>query len=642
VSQTHEIKGVQTVPKHKLNEILGCQECSDNLERVGKKFRRVNADSRGKPYQPWPWITAEEMYDSCNDHLEELLDIDERLASVLVRGDYSILDIGTAQSVRAKRESLDLPDPLKDELFVECVNRICVEMIRGVEEGLETKEKADAYSPYATFKLNSNRGPGMKCAAQDEGNNALRSEFLPGARKSPDGLYFRAFEVNPIVMAVRRSVAGGSVESGVFRNKLRDSFIHNSTTGDVVHLAKHSEPDDGYQGLRVRLINNVPMVSNVPLMVCNAILMEFLTPQMKTIYKTTPHELIDWGLGGIVACTDFSAFEMTITGQLRQHIWERIYSERAKAVAEHIDRLPIVGAYCSIIDDEEKTIYWQIDRYNNKDLAEEFSQLLSGTGDTALIGKVVGLASQIRHLILAMDSSVDEIFKIREDGTSIVSDSCRNTGDDAVINFSKIYEDESKVKALAIAYAKSLEGKDRLFDLTLEDPKKYIGMIFAYETGVDPITAKTISVSNDLVSMFTNKIMPEQTASSPIRGDHHIGLAGSYHAYKDTLTRGQAMDAEEFDEYFTLLLEVIRAPFDIPELLELAKKREAELLENPDASVAQIAANLLGLKSVSELDYLVDKEDALEKLPADIRDQLWLPIPADLCQGASNFLNLKF
>jgi hypothetical protein len=45
---------------------------------------------------------------------------------------------------------------------------------------------------------------------------------------------------------------------------------------------------------------------------------------------------------------------------------------------------------------------------------------------------------------------------------------------------------------------------------------------------------------------------------------------------------------------------------------------------------------------VSELDYLVDKEDALEKLPANIRDQLWLPIPADLCRGAGNFLNLNF
>jgi hypothetical protein len=285
------------------------------------------------------------MYDSCNEHIDQLLEIDERLVTTLVRGDYSIQNIGIVKSSTAVREKLDLPDAMKDDLFVACLDRITKELCDGVRDNIPDGIDPKEFAVYLTWRKNANRGPGMKCAAQEDANKAARA-FLKEAAASPEGLFFRAFEINPIVMAVRRQFAGGALNShGVFVSKCRPSVYHPDPMVNSVILGMENEPDDGCYGLRIRLINNVPMVSNAAMMIPNAIFMETLSKQLKQVWKTTPHELIDWGLGGIVHCTDFSGFENTITPEMREYIWSRIYAPQMIKVAKHIDRLPMVGAY---------------------------------------------------------------------------------------------------------------------------------------------------------------------------------------------------------------------------------------------------------------------------------------------------------
>jgi len=632
-----KVEGPQTHPFHRMSSFVG-DECANNLQKIGNRMRRKIE------YSPWHWSGAEQMHQSVNDNMEELLQIDERLISLDVRGDYCIQDVGIIQPTEVKRKALGLPDVMQNERFVRCLDLIVDNLLLGVKQAADTAGGPEHINTYLTYKLMSSRGHGLDCVRGEEGAAVMRDQVIPSFLASPDGLFKHEKEIFWIIMGVRRQVSGMVLDdASMWNNKLREAALFSQIGDSHVTMGMQSEPDDGFMGLRVRLMNMIPMLLNGPLMVMNAIVFDNLTEKMTAIFKSTPHSLRDWGTDGMIHCTDFSQFEFTQQRSMRHYIADRMYGARTATLAKHIDTLPITGAYSTQMSGKAETVYWTIDRQIAA-LAEQFSPLNSGTGDTSSMGKVVGAATQLFHTSIALNKDPEEIMGgVSASADCIAAQLNNNSGDDSASNFQLLEGfsySQAEIRKVASNHAESLE-VDRVFDLSLEDPKKYIGQRFHDEGKDNPIVDKCWAVSHDPVSMFTNNIMPEQSASSPIRGVPSIGLHGSISAYRDTIVGGGLMETGEFDNMASFLLDVIDSPWDLNSLKDEADFETKKMMEDLDSqhSVAQLAANLLGLKAVSELDWKMDKGDMLEKLPEEIRNKLWIPFPSSLTKDVSQFVN---
>lgn len=434
-----------------------------------------------------------------------------------------------------------------------------------------------------------------------------------------------------------------SDKTGKFTGKERLALKFGDRSKKEVHFGTTSDGNDGFIGMRPRHVNAISHTLNIPLMVINSTYTDNLTTQLKSMWKFDIPKLRAKFVGGPMHAIDFAQFEATQPRELRHFIAQRLYSERGLKLTKHIDRMPIAGVYTdfSTGDHEYDVHNFIIDRFNNDDLAKEFSPLLSGTGDTALMGKVIGTTSQLAHLCRALNKSIDDVMPLGAED-SIAIRSVINLGDDQANGFKSIFEEmgaNSTQRANILEkHLDSIENS-RYFDNTIEKNPSKIAGIVSHTTDGDH-NSNVTGMSHDIVTLVMNRVFQEQDESSPIRGDEVVGLSEALGVYEESLAT--AYESDYIQNVVDLTLEIIGCPYDRNELDAEAAKRKIEIAlnidDNPVLAAQTKAVELLGLSSISELDYKVEKEDLL-KLPDEVLSQLWIALDPALVDNIYDFVS---
>jgi hypothetical protein len=637
-------KGVRSLPKSTFETTVG-KECT---KRMAKKIGSVLTRDLSRVYQPSPFATSSEVQEAAEDILGDLELEDARFAALRARGDRSAQNIGVIQPSNWVRDAKGLKDGVDDELFIRCVQRAV--LLR--KEGLLHNISVGDATAYATVKRMSGRGYGMKCVGGEEAALAARAELQ--IREDKGDIFHGSMKHLIITNQWRRSNHSwiADPETQEWKPKLKDSAAFPSKGADYVFRSKVKDGFDGDYGMRVRIVNSVSLLQNIPLIATNAWISDNASRRATSVWKIVPDEYIQDFTGDIVHCIDVSGFEFGQSRKLREYLGSLLYSEAVREVLTYINDSPLAGVYTDTNLDENKSWgetvhWWYIDR-TQKDVALKWDALASGTGDTAINNGCIGLSIQLYLFSSATGISPEEIFPDTMDEVCIGERCLRNLGDDSATNFSHLadfgYDDEFISRAANKHF--DLIDEFPFFDLTKEFPRKFIGFIhwttpWIEKTGKDAATDTVRFITHDPFSMVTNTLFPEQDYRSPIASAFYSGLFGRYTAYRHTLVGQQFMDEPKFDDLFSDVLEVIGVEETISDLPHKAAEEMLELEqsgEGPAWALAK-AVEILGLANASELDYKVDKKDLLS-LPEEILSQLYIRVPDTIMSDPSDFINL--
>lgn len=636
LSKLQETGAIRTHAKHQFEKLLG-KSCTDLLTR---KLAQIGAERSNDQY-PWG-VSNEAIYRNTLDILPELIELDARAAGAVVHNDYCQVNVGIPTATNIARMSFGLPDPDDDKrtvggttfesLFNECVDVVSTALINGMKLTL-----ADKPLIRATLKKASMRGaPG--CEQGEEAHRMITERVFPTMLRDNDAF---AFYGSPAAITIgwRLQPPGGTFnEKGEFVSKLRNNCIFGPDgklqIGKVVSV-------NGKPALRVRIVNNIPMHLNIPLVILSALIMDNLPAKFKAVWKLITHEdLLAFGLGEIVHCSDFSQFDNTIPKKVRLRIGEIVFSSKVNKLIEQFDTMPIATCFPTYFDGEAGYQYVWIDRSNDV-VADAFQSLLSGTGDTNLTGKIIGCAFQVRNLCLALDMTPYEVVLPDDPSDNCIFSQCtRGGGDDSATCTSRAARlvglDVSKVTQ---AHKHAVE-VDRVFLSELERPGKFLGYLFYSGNDEDAVTT---SVCHDPLMLFINNVSHEHNFDSKLRGHPYLGLRDSINTYGESIEES-ADFADVFWTWVEHLLHVIECPYSWSELNTLADEEFATIVTENEGSTFQdaiaFAVTALNLKSPSELDWKISKGEIWSVLPDWVKEELWLVIPTQLCENFSDFIKV--
>ena len=636
--ENSKINGPLSLPYHLFEKTAGKENANVIKKRTEKNLRRT------VDMQPYSFINQDEMHANIDEVFDECMSMNQSLISLNVRGDKRTLRMGGIQPTDLKRESLNLERALSNSTYKEAIDVICEEMMSGVTDVYPTKDDLVKASVYVTLPKNRNRGDGMNAATGDIGNNMLHSEVLPTIRDANDPFYYGGVEYTNI-HGLRIQQNSGSINSSQeFAGKWRESNLHDPG-GESTQISYVYEPDDGYSGMRPRLVTGVPTKTNIPLIVVNSIFMNNLNANLKKIWKATQDELVEWGIGNHLICTDFAQFEATQEKETRAYVASKLYSEKLCALQDEIDAYNLAYGYVDwVVDDKgkysEKTIYGYIDRWNNEDLRKAFSPLTSGTGDTALNGKVLGLAAALTYLSFVTNSS-PRLLLIEskdENGISIAGKDIRNCGDDNATRFkdSLSLVSGSDGQAMADDYVKSLDSIV-IYDISVEYPSGYQGLIF-HQDKVGGVVSR--AHLNEAKIILNNTHM-ENGWDNPVRSDEMIGLYGSYVAYYQSLSKAGWLD-EEIKQYSDMLFRILGGHLTVEKVFKEATERaEILMLEGNNAQmVIMKAVELLNLNSANDLAWKVTTEQIAAVLTEEEMGEIFIPLPSNITSDFTRYIRV--
>lgn len=657
------IKGAKSVPRHIFEQLNG-QGCYTVLMKKVAKFSRKQSR-----YKAFSFAENDDIYDRMLETAFDLDDIDPRASSVLGHGAYRQQGVGVIPPTAHKRKMLQLPDPFQDKqtvggktydsLYLECIDVIAECLKEGVRQQFgDNLEEAIAH---VVVKKTSMKGA-PKCWHGSDASTTFQKDVLRVMYDSKEGLYTFAYKDDFIITIGERAQDAKMIvdEKGNYVPKYRSSAVFRQKADDGVVFADTYD-GDGIVGKRMRHVFNMPMITNMVLMTVNSFYIDNMSAKMRMIFKHTP-ESIQSLAGQYVHCTDFSGFDTTIPPEVRHYAADRLYSKEAAQVAKDMDRYPISGVYtehnASAPEGERDIpIFYYIDR-SDPAIAAQFSPLSSGTGDTALMGRVLGLADQLRRTCLLVNKTPSDVMSVGnpDDTKCLGAQAMRNQGDDAATIIDAIAKamgmDRKKVSYMHY----DVMQKTKIFDIDLERPGKMIGYLF---WSPDPLEFPVWAVSNDPVAMLSNNIFREHGYNSPLRSDEYVGLAGSLSLYEQTC---RPVMGDDFDAFVDRLLYVIDCPLSHSEIIEEGERRladpetyirakyaegidDADDIDNVDDSMkADYAkaklAQLFNLKNPDELDWKVDRRDLIDKAPKELLDHIAIIVDPKLTTNARKFLNI--
>lgn len=636
-------KSANSIPFHMLEKLVG-SGCAKFQKKVAEGMRRQI------DYAPYPWVSSADIYDNVYENLDILTDIDSRASSLLTRGDYNLQRIGVPLPAKVVRERLELPNPLDNELWVDSANAVVEHLKSALREKFPTADAIKNATTLAKWKRTASRGDALDCVKSEEGALRMRQEVIPHMESHARGLFAYAGQKLHVMSPVRRQLTGMTrMTDGGFEPKLRPALIYNENND--LEWATHRNLDDGQLGMRVRLVNAIPTVTNGPLIVGNSYIFSNLNSKFKKIWKKTPNELIATAKDEFIICTDFSQFEFTQPPEVRYFITDQLYSPEMNELVREIDRYPLINSYTDEINGEMKTIYSLIDRWDDPEAAALWSHLASGTGDTAVQGKIQGLISQTYHSCYALQIHPRDFWNPYKNAkVSLVEETLEGMGDDGRTRFRILEQfgfDEKNVHKIIDRY---MEGLDEagIYDITVENPPKYTGLNHYYEDGEYDPHKPCLGCGHDRLTFFSGGLFPEQPWDSKVRGDWRIGLYQRIQVYRDTMTREGLFDEEFFSHLVALKLKLINfdgGELDLKALHDEAQKEQEELLNDPNTITAAVAiaeaVRILGLRDASELDYKVDYDEVRKLVPEEILAEIYIHIPEQLTKGLDRFLNIN-
>lgn len=658
-------QGPDSIPKHVMEQRIGAG-CAKVLTR------KINGAKRHKDfYEAFSWVTNDVVFDNLNVARFDLEHIDPRFPSVVTHGAYRQQGIGVIPPTAPARKELGLIDPDEDKqtiagqsidsLFNVCLDLVIDELKLGPI--LAEKRQGSDLRAHVVVKKTSMKGHPMCYTGQAASVDFSRDVLIP-MYKSKEGPYTFGFKDDYyITLGFRDQPAKQKLIDGEWVTSYKQGARFASKDGNAVYFAPMYDPDDNI-GNRVRHVANVPMVVQLPGMTANAFVFDNLTPKMQMILKHTPDSLQTL-VGKTVHATDFSSFDKTILRKSRNRFYDRMYNERNATLAKQIDRYPFAGVYTEhdvSKGDKDGTIpiFYTIDRTKD-DLAELFSPLASGTGDTALIGKTIGTANLLRILAILTDTHPSTLIAEGKPNAidCLAAQSLRNSGDDSVVVIDPIAEFIGEDYKITAQRHVDLLREQSLFDLSLEVPAKFIGYVFWMD---DAVTSKCWAVTHDPTSLFANNVFREHSYSSPLRSDEVVGLSRSILAYRSTLDHAMPV---EMDEMVTSLLDVVESPYDETDLHAEADERlsnpekylmrrvDERLVEEDDdwdlesvsdemkAEYARTKlAEFFGLNKPDELDWKIEKKRLIEESPPDLLQYIAIVVDPKITTGVSNFLNV--
>jgi hypothetical protein len=635
--ETIKIFGPECLPRHLMTKKIG----KNGMKYLTGVEKRLQRDIYRNPY---PWIDTDQMFINQLAHVEELMDLDPRFAALYSHTGKVQQNVGVTVSTQYSRKVKDLMDPLDNELFMRCINLICDELLIGARRGI-----ANGFMPRVTIKRNSGRGHGADFATGEDAARWTHEVMIPEMLASDRGVFHYMDDETFIALNCRLQLNSLSQKDGTYVGKQRVSLKFQDRKDKFVVGSLTHDGNDGFIGVRGRHVNAVSHTINIPLMVVNAIYMDTLTEQLKKIWKFDIPRLSEKFVGGAFHCIDFESFESTQPKALRHYVARRLYSDDVVRVTENVDNASIVGVHTDFPSGKEPhdydVFYWLIDRANNPTIAEEFSPLLSGTGDTALLGKVLGTASQLMHLSNALDMAPEKIFVLDGGANTIAARSCANLGDDQGNGFRDIEAKQGWTKSertkILDRHIDSIEQMN-IFKNTLEiNPGKIAGAV-AWGKDLNDIHSDIEAFTLDPVTFAINSVFQEQDYTSPLRADPIFGLAERMKVYGETLI--PYIGQEKFSFLAEKVLEIVGWEGDAPSLIKAGEQRAEEMLNDPAlnemATAQALAAQFLGLKNVGELDYVPTREEILT-LPKELLTKLWISIDSKLLENPTRFISEK-
>lgn len=654
------IPGANSVPRHIFEKTIG-KGCYSVMEKKVNKFARFQPR-----YRSFSWTDNDAIYERTLETAFDLDDIDDRASSSLSHGAYRQQGVGVIPPTKAKREALGLKDPMDDpqtvggqhfdSLYRECLDAITDCMLEGpmLAFGKQALKSARAH---VVVKKTSMKGA-PKCWHGSDASTTFQKDVLLQMMDSKEGLFTFAYKDDYFVTVGERAQEARMImQDQSYVPKYRDAAIFRNKEDNGVVLGKTYDPD-AHVGKRVRHVFNMPMITNMALMTVNAFLTDYISPKMEKIFKHTPDSMQDL-VGSVVHCTDFSAFDTTVPTNVRHYVAEKLYSKEVADIAKAMDRYPIAGVYTDGTKDEVQPYFYIIDRTDPL-IAEQFSPLTSGTGDTAVMGKVLGFGDQLRRICLLADMTPRKALAVGDpnDLECLAVKAARNQGDDAATMIDPIaYAIDEKRETVALRHVELME-THKLFDVELEVPGKMIG--YKIWTN-DYTTGECWAVTHDVTAMHANNAFREHGYNSPLRADEVVGLSSSIRTYESTLRPVMGAD---LDAFIDRLLYVTDCPYDLDTLHIEADRRmespeayiEAKYAEGVDdsdgyniddvddsrkADYARVKlAELFNLSKPDELDWKISRKELIENSPKELLDHIAIIIDPKLTTDATKFLNI--
>lgn len=552
-------------------------------------------------YQCNSWNDPASVKARVDERIDDLEAEDPDYVRLLVDADKRILRTGIMQAGGLKRAESGLRSAYDDDLYMETLKYLLLSMVEGVVKAYPTMD--DLQNNAVRVVLPSGRGKGFgfreatngeypDCCAGGQADEAMYKNIFPQMLDSQDGIFKFEFEKWAIGSGFRVQPAGMVMEDGHWTTKLRASQAFPHLGADYVVSTKQWEPADGYNGQRVRIINNVPTVINLPLVVLDKVYMKNLPSRLKPVFKRTPEELAVDTIGGTVIDTDFSQFEFTQELKVRKFVADTLYSDRVCALSDNINKLDLAGVY---IDDFENAdgstatrVYWEVKRYDNPEMAELFAMLTSGTGDTSLLGKALGATEPATCLIKQLGITPAEFWGYPNKDECFASWALRNTGDDCRTLAHVVKEvqkmNDSEFFSWFEKYVTEVKTAGR-YDLDVEGEfsggGKYIGQRAYNKDGVSPVDPKHVVeyCHVDHIGLVANNILKESSI-----GTHHrpldtewISLAGAIEAsYRSMVVHGGRHE-DYWLHHVSRMLDISGCPASMEEIFKNAETQEFAL-----------------------------------------------------------------
>jgi hypothetical protein len=680
------VEGAESMPKSVFAKRYS-QDATDNFER---KLRTHGARVY-EGYQTNSFNDPALVQSNVERMFDELVDLDPSNAGLLVRPDYRMLRVGTIVPGGTIRDKNGLKSAAADEVYMEHLEVVLLCFMEGVVKRFGTLENAAKSVIRASLPLDRGKSTGFRMATDGEfpdftagpdANFAMRDIIFPKMVEHPDGIFMYEHIVAENAVGYRaQNPTVKKLDDASYITKWRYSLAFG--TDHKAHEATHWEPSDGYGGMRIRLINNISTVKQLPLVVVDKIFMGSLTTRMKTILKATPEEIASESIGGTCIDTDFGQFEFTQEDVVRTFIATMLFSDRVKALLEDIDDQDVIGAYVDDLENHTgetaKNIFWAINKRGNKDVRERFSVLLSGLGVTSLYGKALGLAEigTIFGRSLGIDARTFWGYPGKDEcpATLLV----RNCGDD---NRSLAHHvrrgDVSHNKG---SYHKWFEShldhinNDNRFIMSVEGiglgGGSYIGIRNYNKNGIDP-TDPDHEVEFSHVShsrMISNIIQKENTIGSAHRPSEleFTSLHGALESAYRSMVLSGGREEEFWKKNVDVVLDLISCPLGYEEIEEEAAN-EAEmlvhqtvdqenlmkLLRKPYRELTRDEHHIIAmsrgvivlmvmehyqLKNADEIIWQVDRDDIRRDFGDVVFSALFLLIPDSLTKDVTRFIN---
>lgn len=684
-------------PKSKFEERYG----NDAVANLDRKLK-THGHRKNEGYQCSSWNDPVGVLDRVESSIDQLLSEDEKYAALLSRPDVRLLRTGVIQAGGLKRDSLGLKSAWADPLYVETVETILLCLMEGVVKMYPTE--SDLQNAILTVRIPSGRGKGLgwrnatdglysDCAAGWEADESIQKIIFPKMKSSKEGIFMFEHDNSAIISGYRVQPPGMVDDgNGHLVTKWRASQVFPNVGADYIVMSEQWEPADGYSGMRIRLINNVPMIVNMPLVVVDKIFMTNLVDRLKPIFKRTAEELATDTIGNTVLDTDFGQFEFTQELNVREFVATKLCSERVANLDSHINKLDLCGAYVDQMnespqarkgnekkdDNDESRVWWTIPRFNDPSIAALFAVLTSGTGTTSILGKVLGAAEPATNLVRTLNMKPREFWGYPGKKDCLATRILRNTGDDCrtlagvvrdegiTPDFRKWFESYVNETKTANRYDLDVEGEN-------EGGGKYIGQQAYNKDGVCPTDPDHVVefCHTSHISLCVNNLMKESTIDSHHRplSTEWQSMAGAIDASHRSMVDHGGRDEGYWSHHVERMLSLSDCPSTVEEIFMNAEEERIILLQNSqlesevmrkllkkpkdeltieekeilDQCKQQLVMEVVehfGLKNADEIVWKLNADDIEREFGATALSLLFITIPHELTKDIRRFINM--